>query len=140
MERKGAQGRFNLAKDNKIQSALDGVRRLNMPKSIDGEPVIDGRQAAFDGGSVFRSSWKMGQLYLTKSRLLFYQGQNQIRDVQLSAIKDINVLERDWVPGRKTVQLCLIEQRGERTRKSFFSFDDADLWRDRIENLIVKGR
>ncbi|MDA2925968.1 PH domain-containing protein [Acidobacteria bacterium AH-259-G07] len=138
MERKGAQGRFNLARDNKIHSALDQVRMLDMPNSIDGEAVIYRGQAAFDGGSVFRSSWKMGQLYLTKDKLLFYQGQNRIREIQLSAIQDINVLERNWVPGKKTLQLCLIEQSGESRRKSYFSVNDAHSWRDHIENLIVK--
>lgn len=140
MERKGAQGRFNLARDNKIQSALEQVRMLDMPKSIDGEPVIYRGQAAFDGGSVFRSNWKMGQLYLTKGKLAFHQKQNQIREIQVCMIKDINVIERDWVPGKRTLQLCIIEQNGNSRRKCYFSVNDADLWKDRIENLIVKER
>jgi len=140
VQEKGAQGRFKLAKANKIESALGSVRRLGYPKHIDGEAVLEGGQAAWDGGSVFKSSWKMGQLFLTKDKLAFYQGQNQIKEIQVSAITGTEVLERNWVPGRKTTQLCVFFERGEIRRKAFYSFDDAGLWRDLIENLIAEER
>ena len=138
MVRKEGQGRLGVVQNIKIKSALEGIRMLGMPKNVDGEPVIYGGQAGFDGGSAFKSTWKMGQLYLTKHKLLFYQGRDKvIREIDLSAVMDIEIVERDWVPGKKTTQLCVIEQRGDRRRKTFFGFtSESGVWRDRIQNLL----
>ena len=141
MARKEGQGRFGVVQNLKIKSALEGVRRLGFPKNIDGEPVVYAGQAGYDGGSAFKSLWKMGQLFLTQDKLLFYQGRdNVIRQIDVSLIQQIEVLERDWVPGRKTTQLCVIEQRGDMRRKTFFGFTTGttgtEEWRDRIQKLL----
>jgi len=134
------QGRFNLAEDNKIASVLDMMRDQKAPSAIDGEKVLKHGQAAYDGGYALRSTWKMGRLYLTEKRLVFLQGQNRLFDIFLDSLNNINIIERNWIPGKLVKQLCIIQDWKERKRKFYFSVKRAGQWKEAIEKQITGDR
>lgn len=135
-----SQGRFNLAEDNKIASVLDMMRDQKAPSAIEGEKVLKHGQAAYDGGYALRSSWKMGRLYLTEKRMVFLQGQNKLFDIHLGSLNNINIIERNWIPGKLVKQLCIIQNGKERKRKFYISLRREEQWKEAIEKQITGDR
>ncbi len=152
------QGRFNLAEDNKIMSALDMMRDQKAPSAIEGEKVLKHGQAAYDGGYALRSTWKMGRLYLTEKRLVFFQGQNKLFDISLDSLNSVNLIERNWIPGKLIKQLCIIqngkESDGRKSRakpalskvevsrgkrKFYISVKREEQWKEAIKKQITGG-
>ncbi len=131
------QGYFNLAEDNRIASAVDLARQQKAPKTVDGDKVIKYSQAAFDGGNALRSTWKMGSLFLTKEKLVFFQSSNRIFETPLKEIVDIKIIDRPWIPGKIVEQICLTRERKGLKRRFYFSIKKIRPWRDQIERLIV---
>jgi len=130
------QGRFNLAEDSKIASAIETMRDQRAPSVIDGEKVLKHSQAAYDGGNALHSSWKMGSLYLTEKKLVFFQGQNnRLLDLPLDSVKEINLVERNWVPGRLIKQLCIIQNWKKRQRKFYISIKREEEWKEVINKM-----
>ena len=127
------QGYFNLAEDSKITSAIDMMRDEKAPTMIDGEKVLKHSQAAYDGGSAIRSSWKMGSLYLTEKKLTFFQGQNRLFEIFLDSLNGIDVIERNWIPGKLVKQLCIIQDWKERKRKFYISVKGTEQWKEVID-------
>ena len=107
---KEGQGRFNLEKESKIRSGLDMARELSLPSEIEGEKVLAHGQAAYDAGSISRSSWKMGFLYLTAARLIFTQGGNRLFEIPIDSLNGVQIINRNWVPGKLVQQLRLIKE------------------------------
>ena len=134
------QGRFNLAEDNKIASVLDMMRDQKAPSAIEGEKVLKHSQAAYDGGYALRSSWKMGRLYLTEKRMVFLQGQNKLFDIHLGSLNSINIIDRNWIPGKLVKQLCIIQNGKERKRKFYISLRREEQWKEAIEKQITGDR
>ena len=131
------QGYFKTAEDNKIMSALDMMRDQKTPSTIEGEKVIKHAQAAYDGGYALRSSWKMGTLYLTEKRMVFFQGQNnKLFDIPLDSLGSIILIERDWIPGKLVKQLCIIQDWKERERKFHISVKREEQWKEAIKKQI----
>ena len=130
------QGRFNFAEDSKIMSAMDQLRDRNAPSVIDGEGVVKRSQAAFDGGNAAHSTWKMGSLYLTEKKLVFFQGNNRLFDIPLDCIDGVSVLERNWIPGRLVKQLCIIKNSGDRKRKFYVWARKPEEWKEAIEGCL----
>ena len=96
-----------------IGSSLEKFRESIRSPVVDGEEFVARSQASFDGGNLMFASWKPGFLYLTPTRLLFYQGENKLFEVSLGSIKGIGVIERRWVSKKTCPQLCLrIEMEG----------------------------
>ncbi len=127
------QGRFNFAEDSRVMSAVDQLRDRNAPSVIDGEGVVKRSQAAFGGGNAAHSTWKMGSLYLTEKKLVFFQGNNRLFDIPLDCIYGVRVLERDWIPGRLVKQLCIIKNSGDRKRKFYVWSRKPEEWKEAIE-------
>ena len=134
------QGRFNLAEDNKIASVLDMMRDQKVPPAIDGEKVLKHGQAAYDGGYALRSTWKMGRLYLTEKRMVFFQGQNRLFNIPLGSLNSINIIERNWIPGKLVKQLCIIQNGKVRKRKFYISVKREEQWKETIEKRITGDR
>lgn len=130
---KEGQGRFNLEKDSKIRSGLDMVRELNLPSEIEGEKVLAHGQAAYDAGSISRSSWKMGFLYLTATRLIFTQGENRLFEIPLGLLSGYEIVSRNWVPGKKVSQLCLIKELDGKRSNLYLSVKEPQEWMKTIE-------
>jgi len=135
---KEGQGRFNLEKNSKIKSGLDMARVLNLPTEIEGEKVLTRGQAAYDAGSISRSSWKMGFLHLTTARLIFTQGGNKLFEIPVDLLSELEIVSRDWVPGRKVPQLRLIKELDGKKSIFYLSVKGAQLWIKTIE--AVKPR
>lgn len=134
------QGRFNLTEDSKIASAIDKMRDQRAPSLIDGQKVLKHSQAAYDGGNALHSSWKMGSLYLTEKRLVFFQGQsNRLLDLPLDSVKEINLVERNWVPGRLIKQLCIIQNWKKRERNFYLSLKKEEEWKEVINKCLKQS-
>ena len=114
------QGRLKLAKDSKLGSALDVLRELKLPSEIEGEKVLARSQAAYDAGSISRSWWKMGFLYLTATRLIFTQGGNRLFEIPIDSLSELQIVSRNWIPGKLVQQLRLIKELDG--KKSIFYF------------------
>lgn len=130
------QGRFRTADSNKVMSAIDMLRDQKAPSAIDGEKVLKHGQAAYDGGHALRSSWKMGALYLTERRMVFFQGQNRLFDVCLDSLGGVHLIDRDWIPGKSVKQLCVLQVRGEGKRKFYLWAKREEEWKKAIEKQI----
>ena len=137
---RGAQGRFRLAPDIKIESGLERQRQSEAPSSIDGEEVRKFGQANYDGGTRFKSTWKPGFLYLTENRALFFQGANRVVDIPVIELENITVVERDWIPGRTAEQLCLI-QRSRNVKRTFhMRMTRPEGWKDALEETLKEAQ
>ena len=130
------QGNFNLAEDNRIASAVEQARQQKAPKTVDGDRVIKYVQAAFDGGNALRSTWKMGSLFLTAKKLIFFQGQSRIFESDLDSIVDISLIDRDWIPGKTVEQVCLTRKKRDLKRRFYFHMKKSQSWKEKIEELI----
>ncbi|MDI6892501.1 MAG: hypothetical protein QMD08_05875 [Actinomycetota bacterium] len=130
---KEGQGRFNLEKDSKIRSGLDIVRELKLPPEIEGEKVLVHGQAAYDAGSISRSSWRMGFLYLTATRLIFTQGENRLFDIPLDSLNGLQIVSRNWVPGKLVQQLRLIKELDGEKSIFYLSVKEPQEWMKTIE-------
>jgi len=135
-----SQGRFRTAEDNKVMSAIDMMRDQKAPSAIDGEKVLKHSQAAYDGGNALRSSWKMGTLYLTEKKMIFFQGHNMLFDISLDSLNGVNLIERNWIPGKLVKQLCIIQDWKERKRKFHISVKREEQWKEVIEEQITESR
>lgn len=125
---KEGQGRFNLEKNSKIRSGLDMVRGMKLPSEIGGEKVLTHGQAAYDAGSISRSSWKMGFLYLTATRLIFTQGENRLFEIPLSLLSGYEIVSRNWVPGKLVQQLRLIKELDGKKSNFYLSIKEPQEW------------
>ena len=130
---KEGQGRFNLEKDSKIRSGLDVVRELKLPSEIEGEKVLVHGQAAYDAGSISRSSWKMGFLYLTGTRLIFTQGENRLFEIPLDSLNGLQIVSRNWVPGKLVQQVRLIKELDGQKSTFYLSVKESEEWVRAIE-------
>ncbi|MBU4349303.1 hypothetical protein KJ599_03160 [bacterium] len=130
---KEGRGRFNLEKDSKIKSGLDMLRELSLPSEIDGEKVLTYSQAAYDAGSISRSSWKMGFLYLTANKLIFTQRENRLFEIPLDLLNELQIVRRNWVPGKKVSQLCLIKELEGKKNIFYLSVKEPGEWVKTIE-------
>lgn len=135
-----SQGRFNTAEYSKVASAIDMMRDQKVPPAIDGEKVLKHGQAAYDGGYALRSTWKMGRLYLTEKRMVFFQGQNRLFNIPLDSLNSINIIERNWIPGKLVKQLCIIQNGKERKRKFYISVKREEQWEKAIEEQIPDNK
>ena len=130
---KEGQGRFKLERDSKIRRGLDMARDLNLPSEIEGEKVLVHGQAAYDAGSISRSSWKMGFLYLTGTKLIFTQGGNRLFEFPLGSLDGLQIISRNWVPGKAVQQLCLVKKTEGGKKTFYLSVKEPKKWVDSIE-------
>ena len=133
------QGRFNLAEDSKIASAIDKLRDQKVSPVIDGEKLLKHSQAAYDGGSALHSSWKMGSLYLTEKKLAFFQGQHRLLDIPLDSVKEINLVERNWISGKPIKQLCITQNWKNRERKFYVWLRKEEEWKEAISKCLKQS-
>jgi len=129
------QGRFNLQKDSALRSGLDVVRELELPSEIEGEKVLAHGQAAYDAGSISRSSWKMGFLYLTSTKLAFTQGQNTLFSIPIDLLGGLKIVDRNWVPGKLVQQLRLIKNLDGQKSIFYLSVKEPEKWAKTIKKV-----
>jgi len=125
---KEGQGQFNLEKDSKIRSGLEILREIDLPSEIKNEKVLAYGQAAYDAGSISRSSWKMGFLYLTSTSLIFTQGPNTLFCVRLDLLSGLKIVRRNWVPGKLVDQLRLTETLDGQESVFYLSVNEPEKW------------
>ncbi|MDO9529573.1 MAG: PH domain-containing protein [Syntrophales bacterium] len=131
--KKTGYGRFNPQAQLRLRSGLEMQREMEMPSDIEGEDVIMAGQASYQDGMVTRANWKPGYLYLTKERLIFLQGANKLFEISLSSLKDISIIQRNWVPKKKVEQLQLIQQSDSFKRVFFLFAGNLEEWKKAIE-------
>ena len=130
---KEGQGRFNLEKNSRIRSGLDMVRELEVPSTIEGEKVLTHGQAAYDAGSISKSSWKMGFLYLTATKLIFTQGGNRLFEIPVDLLTGLETVSRNWIPGKLVQQLRLIKELDGKKSIFYLSVKEPQEWIKTIE-------
>lgn len=131
-------GRLNPQAQLRLRSGLEMHREMQMPSHIEGEDIIMAGQASYQDGMRTRANWKPGYLYLTRGRLIFMQGANKVFEVLLSSLKDISIVQRDWVPKKKVEQLQLI-QKADSVKRVFYLFArKLKEWEKAIE-VFAKG-
>jgi len=131
-------GRLNPQAQLRLRSGLEMHREMQMPSHIEGEDIIMAGQASYQDGMRTRANWKPGYLYLTRERLIFMQGANKVFEVLLSSLKDISIVQRDWVPKKKVGQLQLI-QKADSVKRVFHLFArKLKEWKKAIE-VFAKG-
>ena len=133
------QGRFKLQEDGKLGSALEMMRELKLPSEIEGEKVLVRSQAAYDTGSISRSWWKMGFLYLTGTRLIFTQGGNKLFEIPIDLLSGLEIVNRNWIPGKVVQQLRLIKVLERRKTTFYLSVKDPEKWVIAIEKTKKEG-
>jgi len=129
------QGRFNLEEDSRIRSALDMAREMKLPSEIEGQKVLVRGQAAYDAGGISRSSWKMGFLYLTGTRLIFTQGPNTLFCVPIDFLSGVKIVSRNWVPGKLVEQLRLVKKSDGQKRTFYLSVKEPEGWAKAIKKV-----
>lgn len=119
-----------------IRSSLERHRESLGPPVIDGEKYLVYQQASLDGGNNMFASWKPGYLYLTATRLLFYQGPNKLFELPTASVRGADIVERRWISKKTCPQLAVRQEtpRGEST--VHLRIDDIEVWRDRLQALI----
>ena len=118
-----------------IRSSLEKHRESLGPPVIDGETYLVFQQASLDGGNNMFASWKPGYLYLTATRLLFYQGPNKLFELPTGKVRGAEIVERRWISKKTCPQLAVRQEtpRGEST--IHLRVDDLEGWRDRLRAL-----
>ena len=107
-------------------------RQMEMPSDIEGEEVIMSGQASYQDGMRTRANWKPGYLYLTKKRLIFMQGANKIFELSLSSLKEMSIVQRDWVPNKRVEQLRLIQRNDSGTKIFYLYARKLEEWENTI--------
>jgi len=125
-------GHFNPQTELRLRSGLELHREMEMPSDIEGEEVIISGQASYQDGMVTRANWKPGYLYLTKERLIFMQGANKIFDILLNSLKEISIVQRDWVPNKRVEQLQVIQRNNNMSRIFYLFARNLEEWKKRV--------
>ena len=133
------QGRFKLQEDSKLGSALEMMRELKLPSEIEGEKVLIRSQSAYDAGSISRSWWKMGFLYLTGTRIIFTQGGNRLFEIPIDLLSGLEIVNRNWIPGKVVQQLRLIKVLERRKTTFYLSVKDPEKWVKAIGKTKKEG-
>ena len=121
---------------DKIGSALEKHRESLRSPVIDGEKFVARCQASFDGGNLMFASWKPGFLYLTPTRLLFYQGDNQLLEIPLVSVRHVGIVQGRWVSKKTCDQLALTKETPRGTRTIHLRIDplqQLEKWHGLIE-------
>lgn len=83
-----------------------------------------------------RACWKPGYLYLTATRVLFYQGPNKLFELPTARIRSVGIVERRWV-SRKTCPQLAVRQASSRGESTIhLRTEDLEAWRGRLLELI----
>lgn len=100
----------------------------------EGEEILNSYTASHDvGGSVF-SSWRVGNLYLTKKRLLFVQVRKVLFQIPLERIQKMEIVKRRWILGKRVEQLC-IWWDSDRIKRVFIAVKNPQKWKETVETL-----
>jgi len=118
---------------SRIGSSLEKFRESIRSPFIDGERFAARTQASLDGGNLMHASWKPGFLYLTPTRLLFYQGDNQLFELPLASIKGVEVVTARWVSKKTCEQLELRKKTEKGTRIIRLRIEALQRWKGLIE-------
>ena len=116
-----------------IGSSLEKFRESICPPLIDGEKFLARTQACFDGGTLMFASWKPGLLYLTPTRLLFYQGDNQLFEFPRAGIKRAAVVTARWVSKKTCEQLELHVATAKGARTVRLRIEALEKWKELIK-------
>ena len=121
---------------DRIGSSLEQFRASIRSPFIDGENFVARTQASFDGGNLMFASWKPGFLYLTPTRLLFYQGDNQLFEMPLASIKRVQIITARWVSKKTCEQLELRKETEKGVRTFRLRIEALQRWKGLIEERL----
>ena len=119
-----------------IGSALEKFRESVRSPLIDGEKFLARTQASLDGGNRMFASWKPGFLYLTPTRLLFYQGDNQLFELPLAGMKGVELITARWVSKKTCEQLQLRTETEKGAGTVRLRIEALERWKGLIEQRM----
>ena len=119
-----------------IGSSLEQFRESMRSPIIDGERFLARTQASFDAGGRMFASWKPGFLYLTPTRILFYQGENQLFALPLASIKGVEVVTARWVSKKTCEQLQLRRETEKGARTVRLRIEALEKWKGLVEQEL----
>jgi hypothetical protein len=120
-----------------MHSSLDILRKASTLDFSKGEVILDSYTASYDAGNAGFSTWKLGNLHLTGKRLLFVQVKKVLFQIPLSEIRQIDLIKKRWILGKRVPQLYITWNNG-RTRNVFIAVKEPHKWKEHIERLITK--
>ena len=120
----------------RIGSSLEQYRASIRPSDIDGERCHARAQASFDAGNLMFACWKPGFLYVTPTRLLFYQGENQLLEVPLADIGGVAIVTARWVSKKTCEQLELRKKTPKGLRIIRLRIEALHQWKALIEERL----
>lgn len=119
-----------------MKSSLDILREASMFSLDENEEIVNTYTASYDAGSAGFSFWRLGNLYLTRERLLFIQANKVIFMILLSEILRLDLIKRRWILGKRVMQLHIRWNHNVKIRHVFLAIKDPDVWKGQIETLI----
>lgn len=116
-----------------MKSSLDILREASMFSLDENEEIVNTYTASYDTGN---GSWRPGNLYLTRERLLFIQANKVVFLIPLSEIQQLYLIKRRWILGKRIMQLYIQWNNHKQIRQVFLAIKDADVWKGQIETLL----
>lgn len=117
---------------NILRSSLDKRRKLPNFLLEENEKIIAHYTASYDVGTSNFSCWRLCNLYLTNRRVFFAQGRKLIFNIPLYLIKEITIVERKWILGKKIKQLH-ISWGNIKTKFVYIGIKNPHYWKGLIE-------
>jgi hypothetical protein len=119
-----------------MKSSLDILREASRFSLNVNEEIVNTYTASYDAGSAGSSFWRLGNLYLTRERLLFIQANKVIFMIPLSEIIQLDLIKRRWIFGKRVMQLYIQWNNHKQIRHIFLAIKDEDIWKGQIETLL----
>ncbi|MFH1652618.1 MAG: hypothetical protein ABIE74_01025 [Pseudomonadota bacterium] len=95
-----------------IKSSLDLHRKLPTPMLEPEEKIIKKCSGTLDIGQKAFSTFRPCNIYLTDRRLMLAQVRKVIKDFRYSTIKELTIVKRNWLAGKKKLQLKITLKSG----------------------------
>ncbi len=119
-----------------IRSSLDLLRKpVKLPLAQD-EEIVMYYTASYDAGTSLSSSWRPGNLYLTTKRFLFVQITRIIFQIRLHQIRNITIVKRSWILGKKVKQLFISYETDHGRKISYIAVRNPQQWKQAAEDLV----
>lgn len=84
-----------------------------------------------------RSTWQIGQLFLTTRRLYFKQTKHYLFDIELNKITKISIKKRTWLLGSRVRQLCIDYHEKYGEEHVFIALAKPEKWVLIIKNTMT---
>jgi hypothetical protein len=100
----------------------------------DDEDIVLNSQGTIKG----RSTWQIGQLFLTEKRLYFKQTRKYLFEINLDKIVKITIEKRIWLLGCRVKQLCINYYSKNGNEKVYIALAEPERWVPLVKNTMAR--